>query len=180
MVNRHGPLRGFRVGVTAARRREEQVSLLERRGAEVTCASVVRTAPLTDDSDLLAVTRGCLRRPPDVVLATTGVGFRGWFEAADGWGLGEELTQALGGAEVYARGAKTVGAIRAAGLREAWSAPTETFDELLGHVLDRGVRSRRVVLQEHGESLASGVAALRAAGARVEVVTVYRCENAPD
>ena len=170
------PLLGFRVGVTAARRREEQVSLLERRGAEVTCASVVRTAPLTDDSGLLEATRQCVARPPDIVVATTGIGFRGWCEAADGWGLGEPLVTALRTATVLARGPKTVGAIRAAGLRESWVAPSETL-ELVTHLLERGVRGRRVVVQEHGENLDDIVRRLRAAGADVVVVSVYRCET---
>jgi len=174
------PLLGFRVGVTAARRRDEQVSLLERRGAEVTCAPVVRTAPLTDDSALLDATRACVQRPPDIVLGTTGIGWRGWCEAADGWGLGERLLDALRGGAVLARGPKTVGAIRAAGLREAWSAPTETLDELLDHVLALGVAGRRVAVQEHGESLAEAATRLRAAGADVVVVPVYRCETVAD
>ncbi|MDQ4085483.1 MAG: uroporphyrinogen-III synthase [Actinomycetota bacterium] len=174
------PLLGFRVGVTAARRQEEQVSLLERRGAQVTRAPVVRTAPLTDDSALLAVTHECLRRPPDLVLATTGIGFHGWCEAADGWGLGEQLLGALRGATVLARGPKTVGAIRAAGLREGWSAPSETLEELLDHALALGVAGRRVALQEYGERLTEAVTRLRAAGADVVVATVYRCETVAD
>jgi len=174
------PLLGFRVGVTAARRREEQVSLLERRGAEVVCAPVVRTAPVPDDSELLAVTAECVRRPPDLVLATTAIGFRGWCEAADGWGLGEGLAVALRGGRLYARGPKTVGAIRAAGLREAWSAPSETLDEMLDHVLQQGVRGQRVVLQEHGERLTDAIRRLRRGGADLLVVTVYRCESAAD
>jgi len=174
------PLLGFRVGVTAARRREEQVSLLERRGADVVCAPVVRTAPLPDDSALLAVTAECVRRPPDLVLATTAIGFRGWCEAADGWGVGEGLAESLRDTRLYARGSKTVGAIRAAGLREAWSAPSETVDEMLDHVLEQGVRGRRVVLQEHGERLTDAVRRLRWGGADVLVVTVYRCETTAD
>ena len=35
MDERHAPLAGFTVAVTAARRREELTSLLERRGARV-------------------------------------------------------------------------------------------------------------------------------------------------
>jgi uroporphyrinogen-III synthase len=174
------PLRGFRVAVTAARRREEQVSLLQRRGADVVCAPAVRTAPVADDSPLLAATRDCVRTPPEVVLATTGIGFRGWCEAADGWGLGERLADGLSGARLFARGPKTVGAIRAAGLREEWSAPSETLDELLDHVLHLGVRGLRVVVQEHGERLTGAVGRLRAAGADVVVVSVYRCESATD
>jgi uroporphyrinogen-III synthase len=172
------PLLGLRVGVTAARRREEQVRLLERRGAEVTCAAPVRTVGLHDDADLMAATRACVADPPDVVVATTGAGFRGWCHAADGWGMGERLVRVLAECSVLARGPKTVGAIRERGLRESWSAPSETLDEVLEHLLAAGVYGRRVVLQEHGEPLPAAAQRLRAAGADVVVVGVYRWESA--
>ena len=98
------PLAGFTVAVTAARRREELTSLLERRGARVLEAPAIRIVPTHDDVELLAVTRSCVEQAPDVVVATTGIGFRGWMEAADGWGLGEALRACLGGAELLARG----------------------------------------------------------------------------
>ena len=41
----------------------------------------------SDDAELVAATREVLARPVDLVVATTGVGFRGWLEAADAWDL---------------------------------------------------------------------------------------------
>src|SRR6478735_10497854 len=117
----HGPLAGFTVGVTAARRAEEFGALLERRGATVLHAPALRIVPLADDGELLAATRSIVGSAPDVVVATTAVGFRGWIEAAADWGLGERLLTALGGAELLARGPKVKGAVRAAGLTETWS-----------------------------------------------------------
>src|SRR5688572_3912214 len=52
-----GPLAGFTVAVTAARRREELVSLLVRRGARVVEAPAIRIVPTHDDEELLAATR---------------------------------------------------------------------------------------------------------------------------
>ena len=80
------PLAGFTVAVTAARRREELSALLTRRGARVVEAPAIRILPTQDDKQLLAATRACVAEPPDIVVATTGIGFRGWMEAADGWG----------------------------------------------------------------------------------------------
>ncbi|MPZ63025.1 MAG: uroporphyrinogen-III synthase [Propionibacteriales bacterium] len=174
------PLVGYRVGVTAARRQDELVALLERRGAEVVCAPAVRVAPLDDDSELLAATADLVANPADIVIATTGIGFRGWCEAADGWGLGDGLRAAMGGATMLARGPKAVGAIRAAGLREAWSPASESFEEVLSHLLDSGVRGKRIALQEHGEPLSTAADILRSAGADVVVLTVYRWEQVPD
>ena len=168
------PLAGFTVAVTAARRREELVSLLTRRGARVVEAPAIRIIPTRDDEELLAATRSCVARPPDVVVATTGIGFRGWMEAADGWGLGDQLRACFGRSELLARGPKAKGAVRAAGLAETWSPASEASDEVLARLLDQGVDGRRVAVQLHGEPLPDFTAALRAAGAEVVEVPVYR------
>jgi uroporphyrinogen-III synthase len=174
------PLAGFTVAVTAARRREELTSLLERRGARVVEAPAIRIVPTTDDELLLAATRSCIEQPPDVAVATTGIGFRGWMEAADGWGLGEALRARLAGAELLVRGPKAKGAVRAAGLAEAWSPASEAMPEVLARLLDGGVRGRRIAVQLHGEPLPEVTSALEAAGADVVQVPVYRWVPADD
>ncbi|GAA1932140.1 uroporphyrinogen-III synthase [Streptomyces sodiiphilus] len=168
------PLEGFTVGVTAARRAEELIALLRRRGAEVQHAPALRIVPLADDEELMAATRHLTARPPDVVVATTAIGFRGWLAAADGWGTGEALLQALGGARVLARGPKVRGAVRAAGLTEEWSPASESMAEVLQRLLDDGVEGLRIALQLHGEPLPGFIETLRAAGAEVVEVPVYR------
>lgn len=170
----HGPLSGFTVGVTAARRADELGALLQRRGAVVVHAPALRIVPLADDSELLAATKELIEQAPDVVVATTAIGFRGWIEAADGWGLGEALLERLRGVELLARGPKVKGAVRAAGLTEEWSPSSESMAEVLDRLLEQGVEGRRVGLQLHGEPLPGFVEALRAGGAEVVVVPVYR------
>lgn len=168
------PLAGFTVGLTAARRAEELGALLERRGARVRHAPAMRVVPLADDSELLAATRALVEHAPDIVIATTAVGFRGWTEAAEGWDLGAGLLERMNAAEVLARGPKVRGAIRAAGLRESWSPESESMSEVLERLLAQGVDGRRVALQLHGEPLPGFVDALRTAGAEVVAVPVYR------
>ncbi|MET9889290.1 uroporphyrinogen-III synthase [Streptomyces sp. NPDC006465] len=170
----HGPLSGFTVGVTAARRADELGALLQRRGATVVHAPALRIVPLADDSELLDATKELIAGAPDVVVATTAIGFRGWVEAADGWGLGEELLARLRGVELLARGPKVKGAIRAQGLTEEWSPSSESMAEVLDRLLDEGVDGRRVAVQLHGEPLPGFVESLRAAGAEVIPVPVYR------
>lgn len=170
----HGPLAGFTVGVTAARRADELGALLQRRGAAVLHAPALRIVPLADDSELLAATKDLLDQAPDIVVATTAIGFRGWIEAADGWGLGEALLDRLRGVEVLARGPKVKGAIRAAGLQEEWSPSSESMAEVLDRLLEHGVEGRRVAVQLHGEPLPGFVESLRAGGAEVVGVPVYR------
>ncbi|SFD32207.1 uroporphyrinogen-III synthase [Streptomyces aidingensis] len=168
------PLDGFTVGVTAARRADELGALLKRRGAAVLHAPALRIVPLSDDDQLLAATRQLIERAPDVVVATTAIGFRGWVAAADGWGLGEALLETLGKAQVLARGPKVRGAIRAAGLTEEWSPQSESMAEVLQHLLDSGVDGRRIALQLHGEPLPGFIDTLRAGGAQVVEIPVYR------
>ncbi|MEU3886389.1 uroporphyrinogen-III synthase [Streptomyces sp. NPDC029041] len=170
----HGPLAGFTVGVTAARRADELGVLLQRRGAAVLHAPALRIVPLADDSELLAATKDIIEQVPDIVVATTAIGFRGWVEAADGWGLGEELLARLGGVRILARGPKVKGAVRAAGLTEEWSPSSESMAEVLDRLLEEGVEDLRIAIQLHGEPLPGFVEALREGGAEVVGVPVYR------
>jgi uroporphyrinogen-III synthase len=169
------PLAGYTVGITAARRREEFAAALERRGAKVISAPAIRIVPLADDSELLAATRRCLETPLDLVIATTGIGFRGWVEAADVWGLAEDLIKVIGEATILARGPKARGAIRAAGLHEAWSPESESSSEVLEYLIAAGdLGGKRIAVQLHGEPLPDVVETLRLAGAEVIEVPVYR------
>ncbi|MBL1087145.1 uroporphyrinogen-III synthase [Streptomyces actinomycinicus] len=170
----HGPLAGFTVGVTAARRADELGVLLQRRGAAVLHAPALRIVPLADDGELLAATKEIIDHGPDDVVATTAIGFRGWVEAADGWGLGEQLLAGLREVRLLARGPKVKGAIRAAGLTEEWSPTSESLAEVLDRLLEEGVDGRRIAVQLHGEPLPGFVESLRAAGAEVVPVPVYR------
>lgn len=134
-----GALAGFTVGMTADHRKDELRSMLERRGARVISAPALRLVPLEDDTELLTRTHDLLARPPTIVVATTGIGFRGWIEAADGGGLGDRLLDVLGKAKIVARGPKAAGALRAAGLREHWSPASEQGADLVRWLLQRGV-----------------------------------------
>jgi uroporphyrinogen-III synthase len=171
-----GPLAGYTVAITAARRRQEFGAALERRGATVTYAPAVRIVPLSDDAVLHAATQRCIDRGVDIAVATTGIGFRGWMEAADGWGLGDGLLSTLGRCELIARGPKVRGAVRAAGLAEKWAPESESTIEVLNHLADRQLAGLRIAVQLHGEPLAWFIDALRAAGAEVIEIPVYRSE----
>jgi uroporphyrinogen-III synthase len=167
-------LAGFTIGVTADRRRDELAAMLERRGARVVLAPALRIVPLADDSELRAATRACLDNPPDVLVANTGIGMRGWLEAAEGWGLAEPLRLVLSRAYIVARGPKARGAIRAAGLHDEWSPASESCEEVITHLKDRGVAGQLVAMQLHGDRQPECTAALEQAGAAVIELPVYR------
>lgn len=175
------PLEGFRVGVTAARKVEEQLALLTRRGAEVVWGPALSLEPnLVDASALRAATERVLAAPVDLFLATTGIGMKAWFSAAEEWGLHDALLAALSRAEILARGPKSVGVLRRHGLRELWSPDSECFDDVLAHLRGRDLTGRRIVVQEHGQDLSMVAHALRRQGAEVETVAIYRVERAED
>jgi len=177
----NAPLHGWRVGVTAARRAREQITLLERHGAEVEWAPAVSVEPdRIDEPALRAATERVVARPVDMFVATTGIGVTSWFGAAQGWGLLPDLLDVLGRAEILARGPKSVGALRRAGLRELWVPESECFEDVLAHLRRRDLVGRRIVVQEHGQSLSTVASVLRGQGADVEVVTVYRIEGPDD
>jgi uroporphyrinogen-III synthase len=179
------PLAGFTVGVTAARRAEEFITLLERRGASVVHAPAIRIVPLVDDVELRRVTTQLVEQPPDLVVVTTGIGFRGWVEAAHGWDVSDELTAALESTRILARGPKARGAVRQAGLCEEWSPESESSVEVLERLLSEGVDQLRIAVQLHGaasewEPDTDICDALTRAGAHVVKVPVYRWEPPQD
>ncbi|MGC0423273.1 uroporphyrinogen-III synthase [Embleya sp. AB8] len=175
-----GPLVGFIVGVTAARRREELVALLQGLGAEVVDVPTVRIVEPGEDPVLRRATERVLERRLDYVVATTGVGWRGWFGAAEGWGRGPRLLAACRAAVLVGRGPKATAAVRAYGLREVYSPGSDAGDELLAWLLARDLRGRRIAVQEHGVPSTGLTDALRERGAEVLELPVYRWGPAED
>lgn len=168
-------LAGYTVGITAARRRAEFGAALERRGARIMYGPAIRIVALADDRELRAATDRCLAAPLDYVVATTGIGFRGWMDAAETWGLAPALTATLAESTIFARGPKVRGAVRASELREEWSPQSESTTEVLEHLLaNYELAGRRVAVQLHGEPLPDLVDTLRGGGAEVIEVPVYR------
>lgn len=171
---------GCTVLITADRRAGELAAALERRGATVRHAPSLSMIPNADEPALLEATRSLLEAPPDVLVVTTGVGFRAWIEAADAHGLAQQLLAVLEGARIVARGPKARGAIQAAGLHADWVAESETAAEVAEVLLGEGVEGLRIAIQMHGAGADGLEAVFAAAGAHVTELVVYRWGPAPD
>lgn len=171
---------GCVVLITADRRAGELGAAFARRGATIRHAPVMAIVPNTDDPQLLAATRALIARPPGVVVATTGVGFRGWIEAADTAGIAAELTEVLRGARIVARGPKARGAVQATGLETDWVAESETAAEIIEVMLGEGVAGQRIAVQHHGAGSDGLDEAFAQAGADVQSLVVYRWGPSPD
>ncbi|MBB5159031.1 uroporphyrinogen-III synthase [Saccharopolyspora phatthalungensis] len=174
------PLSGFAIGVTASRRAEDLGALFIREGARIQYAPAIRFLPFAEAAELHAATRRLLRERVDAVVATTGIGFRGWMEAADGWGLREPLLRRLRGVQVLARGEKARFAVCSAGLQEQYSPASESAAEMVRHLLESGVDGRRIAVQLCGSALPDVVTPLREAGAEVVEIPVYRWAEPAD
>jgi uroporphyrinogen-III synthase len=172
-------LTGYRVAVTSARRADELCALLRRHGATVSSAAAINMVALPDDDELHCNTVALMDRPPDILIATTGIGFRGWIAAAEGWGLVNQLMAALSSARIVSRGPKATGALRAAGLREEWSPESESLREVLHYLQKSGIAGYRIAVQLHGatedwDPFPEFLDELRSASADVVPIRAYR------
>lgn len=174
------PLEGFVIGVTADRRSLEQAELLERRGATVLHGPTISTEYLGNEDALREATDAVIARPPDYLVATTGIGVRAWFDASQSWGAAEQLARALSNARIIARGPKAVAALQVAGL-EVWASPaTERLDDALAVLCLEPLDGRVIAFQHFGECDLRAVADLAQWGAQVVEVPVYRYRPAAD
>ncbi|MBB4686020.1 uroporphyrinogen-III synthase [Amycolatopsis jiangsuensis] len=175
-----GELDGVRIGVTAERRADDLIGALVRYGAQVRHAPTITIVALDGDPQLRRGTEDVLAERVGFTAVTTGAGFRGWLDAAEGWGRKDELLHALSASRIFARGPKAVGALRGAGLREEYSAPGESNEELFGALTTAGVAGARVAVQLHGTTLPEFLDPLAAAGASVVSVQPYRWHSPPN
>lgn len=167
------PLAGYTVGVTADRRADEQIELLERRGATVMHAPTIRTHPLVDEDALATATREALSAPIDIAVLITAIGTRGWVETAESLGVAEDLLDTLARSELYVRGSKAKGAATTLGLPVTWVAPASS-SEVRDKLLERGVEGARIVVQLDGAGSEPMLGDLEEAGATVIGVPIYR------
>jgi uroporphyrinogen-III synthase len=151
-------LAGFRIGVTADRRAEEQMRLLADRGATCLHGPTVTTDPTGPPDELRHATETLIAEPPDVLLITTGIGVRGWMETAESFGLDDELRTALADTVILARDPESAA----------------RSDELIDELERRGVAGRRVAAQLDGAAGTRIGRGVRRLGATFVPVPVYR------
>nr|WP_142120756.1 uroporphyrinogen-III synthase [Rarobacter faecitabidus] len=173
-------LAGCTIVVAADRRAGDLASALERHGAQVYRAPALTIVPSPDDEELQRRTRELIDSPPDIVLVTTGVGFRGWMEAADENDLSGSLHDALCASQFIARGPKARGAIQQAGFTADWVAESETAAEVGEYLLSTRLDDKRIAIQHHGAGADDLDHLLAERGADVVSLTVYRWGPPPD
>lgn len=167
-------LSGLRVLAAFERRASDVVTTLGRHGIETVVAPPMSTIAHPDDAELRRATERVVAERPEIVVVTTGVGVTGWLDAAEHFGIREQLEEVLDSARIVSRGAKVTGAIKKAGFTPEWEAPDGLSDELRDYLLAQELDGAKVAVQFHGSGADGIDADLRAAGADVTALVVYR------
>jgi len=155
---------GLRVLAFESRRSAEIAELIRKQGGDPFVAPSLREIPVEADAQAQRLLAGEF----DMVILLTGVGTRQLHRL---WG--EAFVEALRRLTIVARGPKPVAALREMGLAPAITAPEpNTWREILR--VTEGRPERRIAVQEYGRSNPELLEALRARGAEVAVIRVYR------
>ena len=164
---------GKRVLALESRRAQEIAELIRRQGGEPFVAPSMREVPLEQNAALTDFAERLFGGEFDMLVLMTGVGTRQLNHALAEAYRETAFADALSGLTVVERGPKPVAALREMGLKAAIIAPEpNTWRELLKAT--EGRPERCIAVQEYGRSNDEFLEALRARGAEVTPVRVYR------
>jgi uroporphyrinogen-III synthase len=171
-----GNFGGLRVAAFESRMAAEMARLIERSGGRPSVAPSMREIPLEDHREVLQFGEQCVAGRIDVLILLTGVGTRTMIDVLRTRYSPDAIKAALGRRTLVARGPKPAAVLREFGLEPHITVPEPNTWRDLIHVLDadKPVAGLRVAVQEYGVSNAELLAALRARGAEVMQVPVYR------
>ena len=172
--SRAGALAGTSVAITADRRGAELAASLERLGAAVIWGSTMAAVAPERDNLLEVETKAILAARPTWVAVSTGSGLRAWLQAAEGFGLGEQVEEFLRGTRTVARGSTSHGAPRALSIEPEFISQKETMDDACSWLSDRLKPTDVLAAQVHGGEVIGTLDALRPRVSSVLTVSPYR------
>lgn len=178
-----GPLSGRTVAVTAHRRADDQIGALERKGAATIAAPSLKLVPVGEDSAVVTETREMLAAHPDLVVVTTGYGFKRWWEVVQASGQADGVHAMLAAADIWVRGPKGRAAVRGLELHDVGISPDETIGPLVDEILesyDHDLTGAVIGWQENGYHDREQRQRLVDAGASVHTVVPHRWADADD
>lgn len=169
-------LEGLKIVSFESRRAREMAELIRRYGGEPIIAPSMREIPLSQNSVALDFVRRLEAGKIDIVILLTGVGTRTLVEAVASEYSRERLAATLGRVRLVTRGPKPVAALKELGLVPTISVPEpNTWREILSELDTKApVQGRQVAVQEYGITNPELIAGLKARGAEVLRVAVYR------
>jgi uroporphyrinogen-III synthase len=166
---------GARVGITAARRADEQAALVRSMGGVPVHGPALRPDEPLADHEVLPDLDRALSAPLDHAIFLTGVGADLTVQLAARGGREGALRAALSAARVTVRGPKPRRALRALGIRVDEVVDPAENGAVRDVVLTGSLEGRRVLVQGYGapELIRPVVEPLRRAGAEPIVVVPY-------
>ncbi len=169
-------LEGLKIVSFESRRAREMAELIRRYGGEPIIAPSMREIPLSQNSVALDFVHQLEAGKIDIVILLTGVGTRTLVEAVASEYSRERLAAMLGRVKLVARGPKPVAALKELGLVPTISVPEpNTWREILSELDTKApVQGRQVAVQEYGITNPELIAGLKARGAEVLRVAIYR------
>lgn len=172
----------LRVLSLESRRGEEMRSLIERHGAMPFVVPSMKELPLDDNPAVFRFLDDLLAGRIDVMVFLTGVGARALMDVVETRILRPAFVEALSRCTVAVRGPKPVAVLKDWGVRIDLRAPEpNTWRELLT-TLETAVPlgGRTIAVQEYGKPNDDFYDSLRARGATVRPVPIYRWELPDD
>lgn len=164
---------GRTIALLESRRAVELADLVRRYGGEPWSIPIMREAPLADQTVAADRLRQLCAEGADAIVCLTGVGVRALFELAAELGLEPQLRTCFERTLVAVRGAKPATALRDLGIRiDRAAAEPFTSRQVLAALAGDGLG--RVAVQLYGEQDSDLVGGLRARGAVVLELPVYR------
>lgn len=165
-------LHGLRVGVTAERRATEQAAMVTALGGAPYVCPTARVA-WEDDPEAPRRWLSALLAGVDDAVFMTGMGTERLLAHAERDGRLVEAVTALNAARIVVRGSKARPVLRRSGVRIDLAPRPATSTGVLT-TLGGDLRGRRILVQLAGPEPQPLSAGLRAAGADVEAVCLYR------
>lgn len=175
-------LDGLKIISFESRRAVEIAELIRRYGGEPFVAPSMREVPLEENRTALELVPELEAGKLDLLILMTGVGTRTLDQVLLTQFSQARITAALQRVRLVARGPKPVAALKELGLTPAITVPEpNTWREILSTLDAAGdLRGKRIAVQEYGIPNPELTSALRARGATVSTISIYRWELPDD
>jgi uroporphyrinogen-III synthase len=169
-------LAGLRIVSFESRRAEDLVRLIRRNGGEIMYAPALRQIPLADERGIVEFGERWAKGECDALVLLTGVGTTILIDALCTRWPRSTVLERFRQTPLLCRGPKPALVLQALGIQPTLVAASPHGERELLAALDRGfdVAGKRVFVQEYGTLNLELATGLRARGAQVSAVKVYR------